>query len=290
MPLNLPLPRVGEGFESGLKTGSDFLTAMQERQRKAEILPYLLQKYKDEHLQSQMQTDPKTALNYITEMMSGLQQMRGGQGGAPDRALMRAALKKMGWDIPEESASEKRKADIRKELDISSGKEAQKEMKDAKDTAEIVNRYAHNVEKLHTILNKYPHTSPLLPSMAAMSPNEWGEFDEAATPLIGKLGKEISQRGGAVAAGFAKAGKPSKGKFHGQNLGLTKGLINTALSDYREAKQKYERASGGEPFPVKLDPFYEKFDTVKVKRDGKEYNIPRSMLPDALKEGATVAD
>lgn len=254
MPLNIPMPGSGaDALESGLKTGSNFA-------RNIMLTPAEAQAKQADAYKSQMMA---RLLKYAMggEGAENGQDLQGdgayspnNTGGVDRRLLMKGLL-----GIPTETPEQERAGQAQKELNVAQGKENQKRMKEALDTVDILKRYEPNVETLGKILNKNKNAISISPSAAQMGVEDWGAFDAASTPLVGMLGKDISQRGGAVAARFAQAGKPSKFKFHGQNLGLHQGLVQAAINDYKNAKEKYEEASGGQPFPVQLPDYYKQF-------------------------------
>lgn len=165
---------------------------------------------------------------------------------------------------------------------------------------DIVNKYSPNLETIHGLLTEDPWTTGNIAgvkNLAHMGGEHQGQFNAATLPLVGKLAKDISQRGGAVAAGMATAGKPSLWQSNATNLGLTKQLIEESLNTYNEAKKGYEELTG-KSYPKKLPKFLQEYQskmsggkpppgTVLMYKKGKKYHIPENEAKEAETAGYT---
>lgn len=134
---------------------------------------------------------------------------------------------------------------------------------------DIVNQYSGNLEKIYNLLNSDPGVSGNIAgartSLHTGTENQ-GTFKGATVPLIGKLAKDISSRGGAAVAGMAQAGKPGIWESHASNVGLVKNLIDESIKDFHNAKESYESMTGKE-YPKKLPKFLQQFEN----KEGSEF-------------------
>lgn len=136
-----------------------------------------------------------------------------------------------------------------------------KRSEDIKATMKMLQDYSHHVESLHELLEKNKNVSGLLSGyktkFKAGSP-EAAIFQSHATPMVGTLAKNISQRGGAVAAGIAQAGKPDIFQPHSYNVSMVNEQAKGVYTTYKNAKDEWEQLHPGKEFPYKLPKFYDK--------------------------------
>jgi hypothetical protein len=130
----------------------------------------------------------------------------------------------------------------------------------------LLNKYSQNAVALSNLLSKKDVTGniPALQNFLNLSGEDVGTFNENATPLVGSLAKDISQRGGAVVAKMAQAAKPQLSKSRAYNVGVLNSLHKQTYRSYQEAKQEYESITG-KPYPIKLDKFYDKVKIISPK-------------------------
>lgn len=278
MPLNLPLPSSNylEGLDQTVASARDarermrqFMLqhqlAQEKAQREKELQPYELEKLKSEAAEKNAAAEKaKMIINALKEIedkssASNGKSITDKQKALKDKLISLGVIKESPSDIAER---EIKTAEAKEESKLKN-----KKAEEYLGTGEIVNKYAPNLKKIHNLLEKNESLTGNvagLRNMLHLSNEEQGEFNAAALPLTGKLAKDISQRGGAVAANLAQMGKPGIWTSHAGNKGLTKQLISAAIQDFNEAKNNYEKATG-KPYPHKLDPFLAQMSSFKVR-------------------------
>lgn len=210
-------------------------------------------------------------------------------GNVDKKQKLKDFLYQIGAIKPTPSEETEQKIQVAKgEANIKLDEAKKKELIDA---GELVNQYAPNWKTIYSILNKDNNTTGNiagLRNMLHLGTEDQGAFNAAATPLLGKLAKDISQRGGAVVANLASTGKPGIWHSHATNMGLTKENIRESISSYNKAKNNYEEKFG-EKYPVKLDSFLANYkdDLQKVlviSPDGKRIRFPADKVDQFLKD------
>ena len=192
------------------------------------------------------------------------------------------------------------------------------------ETAKIITKYANNAAELSNLLEKHPEVGGYLTGVRnkhglPMGENE-GTFNANAGPLQAQMAKDLSQRGGAVAAGIAGGMKPNIGQRSEYNKAMLKTMHNKNLRGFNELNEEYKMLTGRD-LPTKLPKFYETYkpdeeenanvedqgssanvmqpepstDTsapqpnangdVILYKDGEEYTLPANLMQRALKEG-----
>lgn len=195
-------------------------------------------------------------------------------------------MKTVNQETPEERQTREVSTAISKEQGIGNAKKTQ----DYLTAGDTINEYSGNLETIYKLLNKNRNLTGNvagLKNMAHLSNEDQGKFNAATVPLIGKLAKDISTRGGAVVAGMATAGKPGIWKSHQENMGLTKHLIEEAIRSYNNAKKGYEKITG-KSYPKEMPAFLKQYQAsqgVKVTSpNGKIIRFPEDKVDEFLKD------
>lgn len=154
-------------------------------------------------------------------------------------------------------------------LDVAQEKEQAKanvkESTDLIDTGKMLSDYSDHIEALSNLYDKKKHVSGLLSGIRnkiKLGSPEAAIFMSHSTPMVGKLGRDIAQKGGAYVSSLAQAGKPDIY----QNDEFNKSMINEQAKgfykSYQRAKERYEALNPTKKYPVKLPQFYDK---VRIK-------------------------
>lgn len=248
----------------------------QQKAYQGQLAALEAKRFADEHAKNLIETDPQA----FAKLFSGLGNIQGqtpAQTSGSITPLQRMWMKKyMGIS---QTPEEKQQMDIQTAGGSETAKLQAKKNQDYLDAADVVNQYAPNIKTIHNLLEKDNYLTGNiagLRNMAHLGNDDQGSFNAAALPLLGKLAKDISQRGGAVVARLATSGKPSLWNSPQTNKGLTDQLIQESINAYDQAKQNYE-ANTGKAYPKKLDSFLDGQRIVKVKTpNGNIINLPKS--------------
>ena len=99
---------------------------------------------------------------------------------------------------------------------------------------------------------------------------ELGKFNERALQLQKDLARQISERGGAVAAKIAEQGKPSQWSSRAHNIGILKGMRERTEREFKQLQEDYKRTTGKE-LPYTLEDIFHAATLQAVKMgEGKE--------------------
>jgi hypothetical protein len=90
--------------------------------------------------------------------------------------------------------------------------------------------------------------------------------------MVGALGKELSQRGGAVALQFAQGGKYDATQPFEYNQGILEANNDAIVRDYNRNAENYRAVHHKEP-PYKLPKYYRDWEE-KRKKEAQEMNNP----------------
>lgn len=136
-----------------------------------------------------------------------------------------------------------------------------------KKTGKLLGDYTHHIESLDTLLKAHPETTGfrkgLLTKFKAGS-GESGTFQAHSMPMVGKLSKDIAERGGAVVAGMAQAGKPDLYQSYDYNIKMINEQARATYNSYKNAQENFRDIHPDKPLPPSLQT--PKFlDKVRVK-------------------------
>lgn len=192
--------------------------------------------------------------------------MGGSGGSSADRAKQMLYSLGMLKETPEQTtnreiAATKTKADItnKGKLDLLTKFQNSKKAQQLEDTADTLQQYAFNNEKISNILDRNKHATgnkQALLNYLNLAGDDAGEFNNLSVPLQGKLAKELSTRGGAMVSKLAAGAKYNLAKNHDYNTGIRKATTNDIVNIYDQLNQRYKRLTGNE-LTQKLSPFYD---------------------------------
>lgn len=159
---------------------------------------------------------------------------------------------KIGLDVAEQK--EQAKANIKRSSDL-------------KDTGKMLNEYTQHVEALENLLKKNKQSTGLIPGYKTkfkMGSGDAAIFQSHATPMVGKLSKDIASRGGAVVSGLAQAGKPDVFQPYDYNVKMIEEQAKSTYNSYKNAQREFQELHPNKPLPSSLQlPKF--FDKVRVK-------------------------
>lgn len=146
----------------------------------------------------------------------------------------------------------------------------QKRIDDLRVSAKSFDKLLNHAANVDEILEKTPNITGFgTPTKVkyGFGSGEQGKLQANIMPLIGPLAKEMSERGGAVVAGFAQSGKPGLGNSPEYNREMTKSILKEGYRTYNNLKKEFEDL--GQEFPYKLPKRLDRF-VIKAP-DGKKY-------------------
>lgn len=292
----IPMPKPGgQAF-------NEAFNKFAETRRKNQLLPYQM-KQLNEHAESYKLMDAfrKSQLEETSKYHKGLlgvQQQNANR--AAQLAPLQYELLKQKIEEIRNGRGRKESPEERQEREIETAEKKEENKLKVKtnneylNVGDIVNNASSPLETIFTILEKHPGNTGNMAGIRNflhIGNETQGKLNAAMVPLQAALGKEISQRGGAVAASLAAPGKPGIWQNQNYNMGSTKQLIEKSIKAFNMAKQNYEESTG-KPYPKKLPKFLKSYEDkylnkVTMYLNGEEYHIPKDEAPDAEKEGYT---
>jgi hypothetical protein len=143
-----------------------------------------------------------------------------------------------------------------------------KRTSELKDVGTMLHDYTNHIEALDKLLNESKDATGLgsgfKTNVLRLGSPESATFQTHATPMVGKLSKDIAERGGAVVSGMAQAGKPNLYQPHAYNKQMVTEQAKSTYKSFKLAQDEFKEMHPGKSIPKSLE-FPKFFDKVRIK-------------------------